>query len=64
LVDITILSAWGYVVNNLDVLTPDVVFYVNVNLGDIIKHAVNFYVVLTIAVLEYKNIYSWLREFE
>ena len=38
-------------VNNFDVLTPEGVFYVNVNLGDIMNHAIHFYVVLTIVVL-------------
>jgi hypothetical protein len=43
-------------VKKFDVLTPGGVFYGNVSLGDIIKHATNFYVVLTI-VLEYSNGY-------
>jgi hypothetical protein len=50
--------------NNFDVLTPDFVFYVNVNLGDIIKHAISLYVVLKIFVSEYKNGYLQLRKCE
>jgi hypothetical protein len=49
----------GYVVNNFDVLTPGGVFYGNVSLGLIVKQATNFYVVLTIVVLEYSNRYFW-----
>ena len=37
--------------NNFDVLTPDGVFYIKVNLGDIIKRAIGIYVVLTIVLL-------------
>ena len=57
--DITSLLVWGYVVNNFDVLTPGGVFYGNVSLGDIIMHAINFYVVLTTVELEYINGYFW-----
>ena len=45
--------------NNFDVLNPSGLFYVNVILRHIIKHAINLYVVLTIAVLECKNGYYW-----
>ena len=45
--------------NNFDVLTPGGVFYGNVSLGDIIMHAINFYVVLTTVELEYINGYFW-----
>ena len=57
--DITSLSAWRYVENNFDVLTPGGLFYGNVSLGDAIRHAINFYVVLTTVVLEYSNGYFW-----
>jgi hypothetical protein len=39
---------------NFDVLIRDDMFYVNVNLDNIIKHAINFYVFVTIVVSEYK----------
>ena len=44
-------------VNSFDVLKLECVFYVNINLDDIVKHSINFYVVLKI-VSEYKNGYS------
>jgi hypothetical protein len=39
---------------NFDVLNPDGLFYVNVSLGDIIEHVINFYVFVTIIVSEYE----------
>jgi hypothetical protein len=51
-------------VNKFAFLTPDDVFYANVSLVDIVNHVINFHVVLTIVVSEYKNGYSWLLNFE
>jgi hypothetical protein len=41
-----------------DVIKFHFVFNVNINLGDIIKHAIHFCVVLKIVVSEYKDGYS------
>jgi hypothetical protein len=40
---------------DFDFLTAGVVYYGNVSLGGIKKHAMHFYVVLTVDVLEYKS---------
>jgi hypothetical protein len=43
------------VVNNLGLFTPDDVCYVSISLGGVLKNAIHFYTVLTVAASECKN---------